>query len=79
MNLACAYFCKRNADRQTTELCANAEGWARGATIACFHESAFNYPTLAEARNVAALDGLKKLELAELRARGLTLSALRPS
>src|SRR6202795_2652703 len=34
---------------------------ALGATIEYFHDAVFNYPTLAEAYKVAALDGLNKL------------------
>jgi NAD(P) transhydrogenase len=34
---------------------------AMGATIEYFRDAAFNYPTLAEAYKVAALDGLNKL------------------
>ena len=32
-----------------------------GATIEYFRDTVFNYPTLAEAYEVAALDGLNKL------------------
>ncbi len=34
---------------------------ALGATIEYFRDTVFNYPTLAEAYKVAALDGLNKL------------------
>jgi NAD(P) transhydrogenase len=34
---------------------------ALGATIEYFRDAVFNYPTLAEAYKVAALDGLNKL------------------
>jgi NAD(P) transhydrogenase len=34
---------------------------AMGGTIEYFRDAVFNYPTLAEAFKVAALDGLNKL------------------
>ncbi len=71
-----AFFYERIGDLGSPSLDSKAVRWLRtrslvlplgqvvltlGASIEYFRDTVFNYPTLAEAYKVAALDGLNKL------------------